>query len=420
MQQRRKWASGLMAQSDNVQLPRQLRAPCYECSRECISTEACTAPYGQNPVNRSCLQQHVNICNDNACCELPEPEPHQNIAKLAGARAAASSHLYVRCPSFCNKQVAVAEIKLAKEGRNREIWNCSHCRTIKKKQVKIAWCDFVCVQCTHTQGEICLIKYCTSNCPTRTALEKRRLNKVDRTFKKAKSMMTSLKEHELLERLTVLKAAWILGHGRMPQPWFKLDQRFSTKKLMFMLHSGYQAIEATRSVRLPAGFSDDVANNFHFHNCMTRLQMESKADRNGCVFNYKNEFYQDVRHFCKNYNGNKTAVRKDVVSTKFPKTAYLVVPGHSYNNWKHIPAAWKNGTQDLSTLKGAAYILGRRKKKPGRHLRLVSLTELQRAAAASIISAERRKHSEFIQRKRAAKERKQSWKSVIKGNGKCK
>ena len=71
----------------------------YACSRECISPGACTAPCGQGPLHRNCLQSHVNHCSDSACCELPQPEPHQNIAELAGARTAVSLQLYVKCPS---------------------------------------------------------------------------------------------------------------------------------------------------------------------------------------------------------------------------------------------------------------------------------------------------------------------------------
>ena len=196
-----------------------------------------------------------------------------------------------------------------------------------------------------------------------------------------------------------------------------------------MLHSGYQAIAGKRSVRLLAGLRDDMADNFHFDNCMTRLQKESttewhSAKRIGFVFNYKNEFYQDVKHFCNNYTGlKKTAAAADVINTNFPKTAYLVVPGYSCfrNHWK-MPASWKNGEQDLSTLKGAAYILADREKPTHPYLLLVSLTELQRAAAAAIISAERRRHSGFITRKRAAdlRRRKQRSKSVIKDTWKCK
>ena len=96
-----------MALSDIVRLPKQLRAPCYECGRICTAPEACTAPCGQGPLHRLCLQRHVNNCNDSASCELPEPEPHQNIAAQAGAKTASSSQLYVKCPSFCGKVKAL-------------------------------------------------------------------------------------------------------------------------------------------------------------------------------------------------------------------------------------------------------------------------------------------------------------------------
>ena len=237
-------------------------------------------------------------------------------------------------------------------------------------------------------------------------------------------MMKSLEKSELVERLTVLRAAWILGSGRMPQPWCRFGQNCNKKHLMSKLRSGFQAIAAKRTVKLPAGFSDDMADNFHFDNCMTRLQKESTANRIGFGFNYKNEFYQDVKHFCNNYNGLKqSAATADVVlNTNFPKSAYLVVPGRS-----KISAAMKNGKADLSTLKGSAYIL-RNKEKPTRpYLLLVSLTELHRAAAAAIIAKERRKHSVFIAREerraeRAAKERerKRRSKSVMKDSWKCK
>ena len=198
-----------MAQSDIVQLPRQLRKPSYECSRECNLPEVCTAPCSQGPLHRNCLQSHVTDCSDSAFCELRQPEPHQNIAELAGTRTAVSSQLYVKCPSFCSKEFDIAEIKLASEGRNRKVWNCSHCRKIKNKQVKIPWRRFVCVQCTHAHGTTCLIERCTSNCPTRKALERLKVvSDVDRTFKKAKSMIESLKEPELVERLTVCLDSW--------------------------------------------------------------------------------------------------------------------------------------------------------------------------------------------------------------------
>ena len=394
-----------MTQSNIVQPPWQLRAPNYECSRECISPEAFTAH-----------------CGASACCEL------------TGAKTAVSSQLYVKCPLFCGERIDVAKIKLASEGRNRTIWNCSHCAKIKKKQVKIAWRHFVCVQCTHTHGTTCLIEHCTSNCPTKKALE--RLD--DRTFKKAKNMIDGLKEAELLERLTVLRTAWILGSGHELQPWCRLKQRLcrSRKQLMSMLHSGYQAIAAKRSVRLPAGFCDDMADKFDFHNCMTRLQMNSTGkwpltSRIGTVFNYKDEFYQDVRHFCKQYTGlNQSAAAADVENTNFPKTACLVVPGYScFRTLKAQTSAPDLSTRqgdaytDLSTRKGDAYILAKGEKPTRPYLLLVSLTELKRAATAAIISAERRRHSGFVTRVLEAKEaerrrRKQRSKSVIKDSRK--
>ena len=198
-----------MAQSHIVQLPKKLRAPDYECSRECISPEANTAPCGQDPLQRNWSQNHVNHCSDSACCELPQSKPHQNIAELERAKTSGSSQLYVKCPLLCSREIDVAEIKLARESRNRQIWNCSHCRKIKNKQVKIPWCRFVCVQCTHTHGTTCLIEHCTSNCQTRKAVERlKAASDVDRTFKKAKSMIESLKEPELVKRLAICLDSW--------------------------------------------------------------------------------------------------------------------------------------------------------------------------------------------------------------------
>ena len=395
-----------MAQANIVQLPRQLQGTDYECSRECIVPEACTTPCVQRPSQTICEKSHVDACCDNASCALPHPEPHQNIAKLTGAKNAICSQLYVRCPLLCNRKIHVADIKLAKEGRNREIWNCSHCRKIKKKQVKVAWYHFVCLRCTHTHGSTCLIKRCTSNCPTRKALESLKVtSKIERLSK----AVERLKETDLMERLTVLKTAWILGGGRMPQPWcrnYVYAVNYNRKHLMSMLHSGFRAITAKRSVRLPEGFCDDIGDNFQFDNCMTKLQEESTANRIGFVFKYKNEFYKDVKDFCKNYNGLKnSAATAEVINTNFPNSAYLVIPGRSMNNYRHIPAEWKNGKKDLSTLKGAAYILGNKEKPARPYLLLVSMTELQRAAAAAIIATERRKLSAFIKRNRAAKMR---------------
>ena len=93
----------------------------------------------------------------------------------ANAQTAFSSQLFVKCPVVCKRQIDLKKLKLAGEGRNRTVWNCRTCRQMKKKQVKVTWYHLVCVQCTQTHGKTCLIQYCASNCPTKQAIEKKRL-----------------------------------------------------------------------------------------------------------------------------------------------------------------------------------------------------------------------------------------------------
>ena len=63
-----------------------------------------------------------------------------------------------------------------------------------------------------------------------------------------------------------------------------------------------------------------------------------------------------------------------------------MVRGVTMNSYGKIPAAWKNGSEDISTVEGAAYILAFRKRPTGRYLLLVSRTELLQAAAKAIKS----------------------------------
>ena len=115
------------------------------------------------------------------------------------------------------------------------------------------------------------------------------------------------------------------------------------------------------------------------------------------VFKYNGKFYQDVNNFCDNYDGLKiwcSKARAQVVNTEFTKSAYLVIPGHSKDNYKRIPAEWKNGTQDLSVLKNAAYLLGKRKRPTGERLLLVPCKELKRAAASALGETQRKKTCE--------------------------
>ena len=165
-------------------------------------------------------------------------------------QATSSSHLFVECPGICKRRVALETVKLAKESRSRAIWNCNGCRQIKKKQVKISWYNLVCVQCTHTNGRTYLIQNCRNNCPTKQALEKKK-EKLHQdkakatpsaTFNKARSLIERLKHREVRDRLSVLKTAWKLGNGGVPQPWFKLAG--SKKVLISRLHSGFAALEA--------------------------------------------------------------------------------------------------------------------------------------------------------------------------------
>ena len=319
----------------------------------------------------------------------------------------------------------------------------------------------MCVQCTQTHGETCLIQNCTSNCPTKQALEKRKelgpgkakaTPKVDRTFKRARRLIERLKYKELKERLQVLKTAWRLGNGGMPQPWSKLAG--SKKVLISKIHSGFAAFAAKPSVALPVGFQDAMAEKFDIGNNMTRLGMEGKArqgakdfkdwkakdwkdwkwqrtamHRKRNIFKYKDEIYQGVRNFCYTFPRlRRSTARADVENKDFPKSAYLVVRGH--RNYRYIPEKWKNGAKDLSDLEGAAYILGQRTKPTGSHLLLVCQKELRREAESALLSAKQKKlktnstckqpgsAKSHISRKRPAKvlERQQSSTSVTRAS----
>ena len=99
-------------------------------------------------------------------------------------------------------------------------------------------------------------------------------------------------------------------------------------------------------------------------------------------------------NFCNTYEGLKNTysmARAKMVSKAFPKSACLVVPGHSSNNYRHIPENWKNGDQDLSVLEGAAYILGQKTRPTGSHLLLVSQKELTREAELALLSIKQKK-----------------------------
>ena len=355
-------------------------------------------------------------------------------------QATSSSHLFIECPGTCKRRVAVESLNLAKNGRSRVIWNCSSCRLIKKKQMKISWYNLVCVQCTHTLGKTCLIQSCTSSCAAKRTLERKKnlkpattkatpmstvTSKRNQMTKKAKRFIQRLTKCELQERLRIFKAAWIQRNGEMPQPWFKI--RGSKHDLIPRVHSAFEAFATNPSVPVPVGFQDALAKIFSCGNGKDgetkdwkdwKTQMFVRRGKR-VVFKYKNEIYQDVANFCNSCEGLKNTyswARADVMSTDFPKTAYLVVPGHSSNNYRHIPENWKNGAQDLSDVIGAAYILGQNTTPTGSHLLLVCQKELKRKAESALLSMCKQPGiaKSYTPRRRA--ERKQRSTSVTKTN----
>ena len=112
----------------------------------------------------------------------------------SGTQATSSSHLFVECPGICKRQVALGTVKLARESHSRAIWNCSSCRQIKKKTIKISWYNLVCVQCTHTHGKTCLIQTCARNCPTKRALDRKRIWDEARSVIQCQSVLSSALE----------------------------------------------------------------------------------------------------------------------------------------------------------------------------------------------------------------------------------
>ena len=204
--------------------------------------------------------------------------------------------------------------------------------------------------------------------------------------------------------MKVIKTAWILGKNDVPQPWFKSNG--SKKVLIARLHSGFAAFAAKPSVTLPVGFHDAMAlegkerqGAKEYKEWKAKEWRDWKAQRigkhcNRIVFKHKDEIYQDVKNFCNTYEGLKNTysmARAKIVSKAFPKSACLVVPGHSSNNYRHIPENWKNGDQDLSALEGAAYILGQKTRPTGSHLLLVSQKELTREAELALLSIKQKK-----------------------------
>ena len=128
----------------------------------------------------------------------------------------------------------------------------------------------------------------------------------------------------------------------------------------------------------------------------------------GQFFKYNQKTYQSVNNFCNHHNGLKwrySSARKAVVNTDFPKSAYLVIPGHSRNNYRWIPADWKTGVTDLKEMPDAAYLLENREKPTGTHILLVASEELKQAAARALLSCPQRKRKPEIEETQNAQQR---------------
>ena len=267
------------------------------------------------------------------------------------------------------------------------------------------------------------------------AMSSRKFAQAKRFMRETARFLTNAK---LTERFKVLRDAWILGDGDVSQPWLECNGKKERKKVLISkLHDGFAAFREDPSVPLPFGFQkafnadrQDAKDLSHWKATIWKewIAQREKMRRNRAttdkadadrskVFKYDNEMYQSVTNFCDTYKGlkkNNSKARAHVVKTDFPLSTYLVVPGHSTNNYRHIPKDWKNGIQDLRDLEGVAYILGQGSKPTGSHLLLVSHKELNQAAESALLSR--------ISRKRQAKvlDRQQKPRSVIRANCKCK
>ena len=83
---------------------------------------------------------------------------------------------------------------------------------------------------------------------------------------------------KLVERLKLLKTAWIHENGEVPQPWFL--QIGSKEVLITRLHVGLAAFAEDTSMTLPAGVQDAVmAEDFDFGRCLTRFGLNWEKAR---------------------------------------------------------------------------------------------------------------------------------------------
>ena len=77
----------------------------------------------------------------------------------------------------------------------------------------------------------------------------------------------------LTERLIVLKTAWVVGNGKVPQPWFNHKDR--KESLISHIHSAFAAFAAVPSVKLPVGLQKTIiAEDFDFGECLAKFGLD--------------------------------------------------------------------------------------------------------------------------------------------------
>ena len=331
--------------------------------------------------------------NSNAGDIITPPSDSQ-----PGTQATSSSPLFVKCPGNCERRVALDFIKLASDGRSRAVWTCSSCSQIKKKQIKIRWYNLVCVQCTRTHGKTRLIQSCARTCPAKQALERKkdliRGSKHDPMSKQVVECPGTCKQRIAIESVNLGR------NGRSKRKiWTCSSCSLITKKRMRISCIKLVCVRCThthgKTCLIGSCASDCPTKQALEAKSGGNLGRDSKPDRiSKRVFKYENNIYQDVANFCDTYEGLKNTysdARAQVMNTDFPKSTYLVVPGLSRNNYRHIPENWKNGARDLKDVEGAAYILGQKTRPTISHLLLVCQKELTREAESALLSAKQKK-----------------------------
>ena len=87
------------------------------------------------------------------------------------------------------------------------------------------------------------------------------------------TMTDASSRKSVVNRLKVLKTAWILSSGDVTQAWF--SENASKKVLIARLHSGLAAFAANPSVTQPVGLKEAImAEDFDLNTCLTKFGLD--------------------------------------------------------------------------------------------------------------------------------------------------